>query len=182
MSTKLLGIEIRDELGKTEWEQLEELAKSSPDAALSEFHDKVLEILERLVPTRKKRVGAKPKMHRMRRLLWKRHAKARRQFRSSSSIKKVTESMHKMWDLERQLGADSTASNKIEEDEAVMKMKSNPKTFFSFARARQKVKAMIGPFIDQLTGTPNPSPDFAAGELRKQYNSVFASPRPSLGS
>ena len=68
---------------------------------------------------------------------------------------------------------------KSEEDEAVMKMKSNPKTFFSFARARQKVKAMIGPFIDQLNGTPNPSPDFAAEELRKQYNSVFASSRPA---
>ena len=118
-------------------------------------------------------------MHRMRRLLWKKHAKARRQFRSASSIHKVSESMQKMWELERQLAADFTATNNIEEDEAALRIKSNPKVFFSFARSRQKVKAKIGPFIDPASGAPNPSPDFAAEELRKQYDSVFAPPRPA---
>ena len=84
-----------------------------------------------------------------------------------------------MWDIEKQLGADFTATNNIQEDEAVFRIKSNPKAFFSFARARQKVKAKIGPFLDPASGQPNSSPAFAAEELRKQYNSVFAPPRPA---
>ena len=123
------------------------MAKSSTTEALSEFHTKVLEILEKLVPEKKKKSGGKPKMHRMRRLLWKKHAKAQRKFRSASSIHDITESMQKMWDIEKQLGADFTASNNIQEDEAVFRIKSNPKAFFSFARARQKVNAKIGPSL-----------------------------------
>ena len=37
---------------------------------------------------------------------------------------------------------------------------------------------MVGPFIDPETGKPNTSPDFTADWHRKQYNSVFAVPRP----
>ena len=79
--------------------------------------------------------------------------------------------MQKIWDIEAQLAADYTASNTIEENEAVMKIKSNSKAFFTFARARQKVRAKVGPFLDPETG-------FAAGCLRNQYNSGFAVPRP----
>ena len=61
----------------------------------------------------------------------------------------------------------------------MMKIKSNSKAFFSFARSRQKVKAKVGPFLDPTTGNPNPFPDFAAKGLSEQYNSVFASPRPA---
>ena len=57
---------------------------------------------------------------------------------------------------------DYTAVNNMQEDEAVLRIKSNSKVFFSFARSRQKVKAKVGPFLDPTTGTPNPSPDFAA--------------------
>ena len=40
------------------------------------------------------------------------------------------------------------------------------------------MRAKVGPFLDPTLGTPNPSPDFAADALHKQYNSVFAVPRP----
>ena len=45
--------EIKDELSRNTWDKMKELAKSSPTEALSEFHDKGLEILERLVPKKK---------------------------------------------------------------------------------------------------------------------------------
>ena len=67
----------------------------------------------------------------------------------------------------------------MEEDEAVLKMKSNSKAFFSFARSRQKVKAKVGPFLDPATSKPNSSPDFAAESLRRQYDSVFSAARPA---
>jgi hypothetical protein len=84
-----------------------------------------------------------------------------------------------MWKLEAELSADYSASNNMEEDQAVLRIKANPKAFFSFAKSRQKVRAKVGPFLDPALGTPNPSPDFAAEELRKQYDSVFATPRPA---
>ena len=56
-----------------------------------------------------------------------------------------------MWDIEKQLGPDFTATNNIQEDKAVFGEKCNP----------------------------NSSPAFAAEELRKQYNSVYAPPRPA---
>ena len=66
--------------------------------------------------------------------------------------------------------------NRKEEDEAIIRIKENPKCFFSFAKSRQKTKAKVGPFLDK-DGTANPSADFSAEELRKQYDSVFAKPR-----
>ena len=119
---------------------MDDLAKTCPKAALSEFHEKLLEVLEKFVPGKKKKTGKRPKMNRMRRLLWKKHAKAKRQLRSSSSsISKLSENLQKMWELESQLSADYTATNNIEEDEAVLRIKSNPKAFFNFTRSRQQV-------------------------------------------
>ena len=56
-------------------------------------------------------------------------------------------------------------------------MKENPKSFFNFAKTKQKTKAKIGPFLDTSTGLPNSSPDFAASLLSEQYKSVFVQPR-----
>ena len=166
------------ELGKVDWSKMQELAESCPSAALSELHEKVLEVLENLVPAKKKKLKSRPKMNRMRRLLWRKLAKARKRFKSAKSIHNFSEILQQMWELEKQLSADYMATNNMEEDEAVFRIKSNTKTFFSFARSRQKVKAKVGPFLDPLSGNPNPSPDFAAEALRQQYNSVFATPRP----
>ena len=56
-------------------------------------------------------------------------------------------------------------------------MKENSKYFFSFAKSRQKTKAMIGPFLDPTSGQPNPDPDYAASVLSDQYKSVFVQPK-----
>ena len=171
--------EIKEELSKINWQHMEDLSKSSPTSALAEFHSKVLQVLEKLVPVKCNKPRGKPKMHRMRRLLWRRLTKARKRFRTASSVHKLAEHMQEVWDLEAQLSADYQATDCSEENEAVMRMKSNSKAFFSFARSRQKVKAKVGPFLDPTTGHPNPSPDFAAKALSEQYTSVFASPRPA---
>ena len=80
-------------------------------------------------------------------------------------------------DLEQELNEDYESLNKMAENEAVMRIKDNPKAFFSFAKSRQKTRARIGPFLSSSTGKPNPSPDFAASELSRQYSSVFVNPR-----
>jgi hypothetical protein len=169
--------EISEELANIDWNNMEDLAKTDTAAALGLFHSKLLEVLERLVPAKKKRHKPRYKMHRMRRLIWKRLCKIRKAIKSSSSISKLSELLQKMWELESQLSSDYTAANDREEDEAVLRIRENPKAFFSFARSRQKTRAKVGPFLDQ-DGRPNSSPGFADEALRQQYNSVFAQPRP----
>ena len=75
-------------------------------------------------------------MHRLRRLLWKKHAKAKKKFQSSTSTSKFSENLQSMWELEKQLNQDYLATNNVEENEAIMRIKSNTKAFFSFARSR----------------------------------------------
>ena len=170
--------EVRLELNKIDWNEMEELARNCPNLALSEFHQKLLQVLEKLVPKKKKKSSTKPKMHRMRRLLWRRLGKTRKKYQAATTISKTTEYMQKIWELESQLAADYTASNNIEEHEAIRKIKTNSKAFFTFARSRQRVKSKVGPFLDPDTGRPNPSADYSAECLRQQYNSVFSAPRP----
>ena len=147
------------ELGNIEWDDFEQIAKDDPVLALSMFHNKVLSVLEKLTPVRQKRKkNSRSKMHRMRRLLWKRLAKVRRAIKTATNIHKLSGLLQKSWDLEAQLSSDYTAVNNIEEDKAVLKIKKSPKAFFSFARSRQRTKAKVGPFLDS-NGKPNPDAD-----------------------
>ena len=60
----------------------------------------------------------------------------------------------------------------------MLRLKENPKAFFSFARSRQNTRAKVGPFMDPVSGMPNGSPDYCSKALQQQYESVFATPRP----
>ena len=82
--------------------------------ALHKFHDIVLGVLERLVPSRKKKTNSRPKMHRMRRLLFKRLSKPRKPVKTAQTISST--SLQKVWDLEDQLSSDYSAVNKKEDD------------------------------------------------------------------
>ena len=104
-------------------------------------------------------------------------SKVKGKIKTATSIHKRSKLLQDKSDLEQQLREDYCAVNRQEEDHAVLNMKSNPKSFFSFSKSRQKTRARIGPFIDSATGKPNPDPDFAAAELAKQYSSVFVEPR-----
>ena len=170
--------EVKASLGEIDWSSMELAAQADPKEALVVFHEKTLEVLEKLVPAKSTRSKRRPRMSKMRKLIWKRLAKVRKSILLAPSIPKLTELLQRQWELEAQLSSDYTAIGNREEDEAVMRIKENPKAFFSFARSRQKIKAKVGPFLDEK-GVPNSSPDFAAETLRQQYNSVFATPRPA---
>ena len=55
-------------------------------------------------------------------------------------------------------------------------MKKDPKAFFSYAKRYSKTKSDIGPFFKQ-DGNPEHDPHAIAEMLRKQYDSVFSSPK-----
>ena len=168
--------QIKSELGGIDWSPMQDLESSS---SLSWFFEQILPILERLVPQRKVKSKRKnrPMMDRRCSLLWKRLAKCKVKVKTASSLHQLTKLLQEKSNLEQQLGQDYDAVNKMEEDEAVLKIKDNPKAFFSFAKSRQQTRAKIGPFLDPISGKPNPCPDFAASELSRQYSSVFVTPR-----
>ena len=109
--------------------------------------------------------------------MWKRLGKTKSKIKKASTINQLMKLFQDKTDLEQELASDYEAVNNMAEDEAVMRIKENPKAFFSFAKSRQQTRSRIGPFLDSATGRPNPSSDFAAGELSKQYSSVFVEPR-----
>ena len=167
---------LRTELKKIDWTAMELM---EPVTALAYFFETVLPVLEVTVPARRPMVKkkARPSMDRRRRLLWKRLAKNKSKITKVKNINQLMKLLQDKADLEQELSDDYEAMNKIAEDEAVLRIKDNPKAFFSFAKSRQKTKARIGPFLDPSSGKPNPCLDFAAGELSKQYSSVFVQPR-----
>ena len=68
-------------------ETMEELSKSCQTSALSEFHEKVLDVLEPLLPLKTKKLSAKMGM--MRRLLCRRLSKLRRRVTTALYIHKL---------------------------------------------------------------------------------------------
>ena len=170
--------EIQSELENVDWDPVRELSRNDPAAGLAWFNDKVLSILVKLVPVRKRGKVRRHRMCRQRRTLWRRLSKIKEKIRSAENIQKLTRLIQERWELEKQLSEDYVATNNMEEDKAVFNMKSNPRSFFSFAKSRQKTKTRVGPFIDPATGKSNTSPEFASETLRQQYDSVFNPPRP----
>ena len=168
--------QVKLELGKLDWSSMEQL---EPASALSNFFEIILPVLESTVPVRKEKSKKKnrPQMDRRRRLLWKRLDKVKNRIKSAGSINQLMKLLQDKSELERELKEDYEAVNKMAEDEAVLRIKDNPKAFFSFSKSRQNTRSRIGPFLDTSTGRPNPSPDFAANELSRQYSSVFIEPR-----
>ena len=93
-------------------------------------------------------------MHRLRRLLWRKLTKVDSKLKMASTMHKKSKLLAEKWKLERQLAEDYTATNNAEEDEVVLRMKENPKAFFSFARSRQTTRAKVGPFLDPVSNQP----------------------------
>ena len=81
-------------------------------------------------------------------------------------------------DLQSKLKSLYITQNRQEETKVISEMKENPNVFFSYARARQKTKAKVGPLLDPESGKLNSDPAFTSQVLSDQYSSVFTQPRP----
>ena len=118
-------------------------AETSPKEALNIFMEELLPMLEKHVPKRKSKKKSRHQMDRRRRILWRRLTKIRGRIKTASSIHKLTKLLQDKQDLEQQLFDDYSATNILEENQAISNIKSNPKAFFSFARSRQKTCAEL---------------------------------------
>ena len=93
---------IEQQLGEIDWQPMQVSSKDSPEEALAWFHDKVLEVLENHVPKKEnKRTGRKPKMHRQRKLLWRKLSKVDQRLKSAATMQKKAKILQQKWALER---------------------------------------------------------------------------------
>ena len=96
----------------------------------------------------------------------------------ATSIHKLRKLLQLKENLEKHLHDDYAATTAIQEDQAVFKIKDNPKYFYFFVKSRQNTKVRVGPFLNPGNGLPNPDPQFSTEMLREQYDSVFSKPSP----
>ena len=79
---------IRQELAKLSWATMSSLAKSSPTLAHSWFLHQIIPVLERLVPAKSSGGQGRNRLHRKRKLLWRRLDRIKAQLGKSASVKK----------------------------------------------------------------------------------------------
>ena len=169
---------IRRELGKLDWSPISKLATVSPTLAHSWFLYQILPVLESLVPKRREGGGGRNRQHRKRKLIWRKLSKIKDQMNRATSVQKLSKLLQDRQDLEVELKLLYSAHTEESEAKVIREMKDNPKVFFSYAKARQKTKAKVGPFLDPETGDLNLDPDHTVQCLSEQYSAVFTQPRP----
>ena len=169
---------IRQELAKLSWSTMSSLAMTSSTLAHSWFLHQIIPVLERLVPVKRAGGQGRNRLHRKRKLLWRRLDRIKTQLGRSTSVKKLAKLLQDRQQLESDLKFMYEDIAAKQEAKVISDMKENPKAFFSFAKSRQKTHAKVGPFLDPSTGKLNLDPDYTAECLSKQYSSVFTQPRP----
>ena len=169
---------IREELRKVDWSPMSRLARANPTVAHSFLLSKVLPILEQLVPHRKAGGKVRSRQTKQRNLIWRKLKRVKDQLQTTTSQQKMLRLLQSRQELEAELKSMYSNLTKQAEDKVIMGMRENPDIFFSYARARQKTQAKVGPFLDPGTGDLNLDPAFTTRVLSDQYSSVFSQPRP----
>ena len=170
---------IRSELAEhlrthNDWNILNEM---DLDLGLVWFYENLLKICEAHTPKRKEKGKNSRKIPYSRRKVWKRLQKLHKKLKVANTQVKVTAVLLEIKALEKYLLEDTAEKDRKGENKATEQIKKNSKAFYAFARSRQRAKAKVGPFKDS-TGTINPDPIHTVEALKKQYSSVFSTPKP----
>ena len=174
---KASWLDIRRKLKEVDWSPMSRLASVSPTLAHSWFLVQILPILESMVPAKGQAGGGRNKLHRKRKLLWRKLKKVCGRMQSTTSAQKLAKLLQDKQDLEVELKAMYNNMTVEAETKVITGMKENVNVFFDYAKARQNTRAKVGPFLDPESGHLNLDPDYTAQCLSDQYSSVFTQPR-----
>ena len=169
--------DIRTKLEAINWSPMSHLARVSPTLAHSWFLVQLLPVLESLVPLRNE-VRGRNSQHRKRKLIWRKLKKLMKRIQNTTSVRKAARLLKAKQDLEIELKHLYTSLSEATEAKVIDGMKEDTKVFYDYAKARQKTRAKVGPFIDPEKGELNLDPEYSAQRLSDQYSSVFTQPRP----
>ena len=147
------------------------------DLALVWFYENLITICEAHTTRRKVKGNKSRKIPYHRRKVWKRLQKLHKKLKVANTQVKVTAVLLEMKALEKYLLEDTAEKDRRDENKATEQIKKNSKAFYAIARSRQRAKAKVGPFKDSA-GLINPDPIHTVEALKKQYSSVFSTPKP----
>ena len=152
----------------------EELNGLTASEMLQSITDKCASIAQGHAPKRRrKKKGSFIPRHR--RILMRKRTRIRKQFHAQSIPAKKEKLKAKLIGIERQLQDSYVSQEKYDEENAVNKIKTNSKYFFSYAKRKAKVHIPVGPLKDSIGNIVN-TPTEMAEILFQQYKSAFSNP------
>ena len=152
----------------------------SPTQKLETFYSKVSEIAEIIFEKKNseedvKIFSSKNKIPRKIRILMRNKGNLSKSILKCKSGYKIGLLRQRLHNIESELETFYNERRNNQEQEAIKKIKKNPKFFYSYAKKFSKLKSGIGPFLDDEGDLISDNYEMAE-MLRKQYEKSFSTP------
>ena len=165
---------LSEKFNAINWNEM--LKENDTNTMLDMFHTKVYDTCCEHVPIKSTKDQKKnSKIIRYRRSLVKRRRKITKRLLNVTSPTAKTKITKECLDIEKKLQKSFQESLIYMEDKAVKSIKVNSKYFFSYVKAKAKVKTKIGPLLNADGKYTNKNKEMAE-ILSQQYTKVFSKP------
>ena len=104
------------------------------------------------MPVKKAGGQGRNRLHRNRKLLWRKLGRIKAQLSRCTSVKKLAKLLQDRQEFETVLKYMYQDIAAKQEAKVIIEMKDSPKAFFSFAKSRQKTHAKVGHSWTQVLG------------------------------
>ena len=166
---------VSDAIAEVDWQS--EFNGLSAADMMDKFLNVITSIVKKLVPLRKpKSEQTSPKIPRHRRNLMRRRTRLEAAYNAATRPASKLATKDKLMKIEKDLQASYKAQELKEESEAIGRIKTNSKFFFSYANKKSKLKTAIGPLMNAAKVLVS-GPKKMAEMLSQQYQSVFSQPK-----
>ena len=145
------------------------------------FISKCEDIAEEHAPGRTANTSRRQRIPRERRVLMRKRTRLRKQYHTAKNTSRVSSIKTKLAEIEGKLQQSHKAQEQAEESQAIDKIKSNSKYFFSYAKRKSTIRYPIGP-LEDANGVLKSDPADMANILSAQYASVFSAPSTAASS
>ena len=164
---------LKQKLSEVDWVMLRSLSSFEEFPAL--FTDTLFQICQKCVPTKKVPTGRPKHLNALRRKKKRTQARLNALISSNGNTNHINEVTTKLALLCYDIKDAFNKHMDRKEHNAVEKIKSNPKYFYSYAKSLAKVKSSISMLFDD-DGNVIADPKAMANILQKQFTSVFSDP------
>ena len=165
---------LNSEFAQYDWEA--EFQGCDVNEMFNKFLKTTLEISRKHVPLRKPKGNKLSKIPKERRIIMRKRRRIQNQMNKTTSGARKEALMRRLVEIEKQLQRSHGNQQEEQENNAVNKIRSNSKYFYSYAKSFSSIKVGIGPLINsakQIIADPFQM----ASILSNQYSSVFSSPK-----
>jgi hypothetical protein len=140
---------LNEILENVNWEEELYDKDNDPNIIVDKFYTLVFNVCKDLVPIKKKQnTKQMSKAARCRRALIKRRRKITKRLLNIKAINRIESIKKELIEIEKKLQKSFQSSHHHMEEKAIEAIKSNSKYFFSYVKAKSKVKTGIGPLYN----------------------------------